>query len=444
MAGFQLVPQSEQDSDNRSLNTARMLNCYLEPVGQDMTIKSVLGMTAFATVEGVFTRAVAEIEGRIYVVRGGGLYQIIADGTVTRRGDVDDSPETSISSNTGSVTVTAGGKYYTWDGTTLSQPTAGAFTAFGSVSYIGGLTVLTELNGNRLQWSDVRDPSTLDGLSFNRAAAFDDDILRGMAIGGSFFVFKEKSIEQFYQNGADLASISSSGIEYGLKAYNLLSKTPNGAFFVSSENKVMLMAGQPQPISTRGVETALESATPTHCFFYQDEGHDFCAIRFDDRPSWVYDMATGFWHERSEGDITDAWSAVGSVRAFGAWHVALFAGDVVKLERTNIDATGPLIRQITTKTIRMDGNRFKVTRLEVEGRVGYSALGRDAIITLQISRDGGNTWTEPKPRSMGDVGNYNVRAVWRQLGQAREATARLTWADAAEIPINNTAFLDVS
>jgi len=109
-------------------------------------------------------------------------------------------------------------------------------------------------------------PSTLDGLSFNRAAAFDDDILRGMAIGGSFFVFKEKSIEQFYQNGADLASISSSGIEYGLKAYNLLSKTPNGAFFVSSENKVMLMAGQPQPISTRGRRNGARVSDPDALF----------------------------------------------------------------------------------------------------------------------------------------------------------------------------------
>ena len=53
MASIQLVAQSEQDSDNRSANTARMVNCYLEPVGSDMVIKSVLGMTSFATVPSV-------------------------------------------------------------------------------------------------------------------------------------------------------------------------------------------------------------------------------------------------------------------------------------------------------------------------------------------------------------------------------------------------------
>lgn len=445
MPAFQLVTQSEQDADNRSTNTQRMINCYVEPVGNEMVIKSVLGMDLFASVTGVFARAVAEIGDRIYLVQGGTLYGVSPDGTTLTLGSVTDSAETTISGNDGNVTIAAGGNYYVWNGSTLTQPAAGAFSDFGSVAYLGSLTVLTERNGNRVQWSDVFDPTTLNGLSFATADAFDDKILRAMTVGGSLFIFKETSIEQWYQNGADLAPVASGAIEYGLKAYGLLAKVPNRAFFVSSENKVMIMAaGGATPISNRAVETAISQSTPTNCFFYQDEGHDFCVVRFSDRPAWVYDIVTGRWHERAEGDTFDAWSAVGSVKLLGNWYVATEIAGIYRLTRSNEDASAPLIRQVTTPTLRNEGGRFKIGRFEVDGRVGFSSLGRDASLMLEMSRDGGNTWTAPKVRSMGGQGNYDQRMVWRALGQYREATARLSWTDPDELSLNSTAFLDVA
>jgi hypothetical protein len=420
------------------------VNCYVEPVGDQITLKSVLGMSSFATVPGVFARALAEVGGVLYVAQGGGLYSVTSDGTVTSLGSITDSAETTISSNNGNVTVAAGGNYYVWDGSTLSTPTAGAFSDFGSVEYFGSLTVLTERNGQRVQWSDVLDPTTLDGLNFATANAYDDDLLRVLAIGGSLWMFGERSIEQWYQNGADLAPVAGAAIEFGLKAYGLLSRTPNGAFFVSSDNKVRLMQGGMQVISNRAVETALAQNTATHCFFYQDEGHDICVVRFSDRPAWCYDISTARWHERAEGDTFEAWSAVGSNKAFGKWNVLTEVGTLYQLERTNNDATGALLRQVTSVTLVNEGQRFRVKRFEVEGRVGFSDLGRDASVSLQMSKDHGMTWTDAKTRSMGDLGEYQQRMVWRSLGQYRNATFRLTISDAAELPISNTAYLEVA
>lgn len=469
MPQFPLVPQSEQDADNKSANTARMINCYLEPVGSEMVIKSTLGMSDFLTVPGVFFRAIEAVyvdgASRMYIAQGGRLYETFDSGGLGfsssnpdflpvgftgnlftySPGFIEDSPETSISSNDNRATIVAGGKYYVVSASTLSEPAAGAFSDFGSVTYYNGRTVLTERNGQRVQWSNVFDPFTLDGLSFATADAFDDFNLRALTINGSLYIFKERSIEQWYQNGADLAPVASSAIEFGLKDYNLLTKVPNGAFFVSSQNKVMVMYGpQPQPLNHRGVETALAQSTPTNCFFYQDEGHDFCVVRFADRPAWVFDMATGLWHERSQGDFNDPWLAMGSAQFQDDWILPTNDGHVYSLERTNEDATGPLIRVVQTNTMRNDGNRFRVRRLEIEGRVGYSDLGRDAQIMLQMSKDGGETWTDPKPRSLGGRGHYSQRAVWRALGQYREATARLTWTDEAEIPISAIGGIDVA
>lgn len=444
MATFNLVTQSERDADNRAANTERMVNCMIEPVGKNMVLKSVLGMTAFATVPNIFARAMIEVGGVVYLAQGGALFSITSAGVVTNLGAITDSAETTLSSNNGNVTVVAGGNYYVWDGTTLSQPTTGAFSDFGSVAYFGSLTVLTERNGQRVQWSDVLDPTTLDGLSFATANTFDDDLLRVMSVGGALWMFGKQSVEQWYQNGADLAPVSGGAIEFGLKGYGLLAKTPNGAFCVSSDNKVRLVQAGMAPISTRGVETAISQGSPTHCFFYEDEGHEICVVRFSDRPAWCYDLATGLWHERAEGFPDDPWSAIASVKAFDKWHVVIDVGSVYQLERTNEDATWPLIRQVTSATLGQEGSRFRIMRLEVEGRVGESDLGRDAQVMLEMSCNQGATWTAPKVRSMGNLGEYDKRMVWHTLGQFRNATARLTISDPAELPLANKIYVDVS
>ena len=446
MPSVQFVTQSAVDSDNRAANTSRLINCYIEPVGgrSPMVLKSVLGMTEFATVPGVFARAVKLVGDLVYIVQYGKLYSVSSAAVVTELGDVVDSESTTISSSDDNVTVAAGGRYYVWDGATLTEPASGAFSSFGSVAFFNGLTVLTERNGNRVQWSDIYDPTTLDGLSFATADAHDGKLLRVLSIGGSVYMFKANSIEQWYQNGADLAPVAGGAIEYGLKGYNLIAPFPNGAFFVSSDNKVMRMGGGIQAISNRAVETAIAQGEPTHCLFYQDEGHDFCVIRFGSRPAWVYDIATGLWHERSEGEPGDTWTASHSFNAWGGWHVVTQTGKIYTLGRTNADYGEPLIRQATSSTLQNDDELFCIDKVRMLARAGRADIGRDAQLMLETSKDFGETWTDPKVASVGALGEYGQRTIWRRLGQFRQFTARVTWADVAEIPVDNIAMVDIS
>jgi len=448
MPRVQFVGQSARDPDNISSSTSRLMNCYLEPVGgrSQMVLKSVLSMAPFANIDGVFTRAAKEVNGLVYIAHNGGLYEVNSNGTVVLLGAIDDSEDTTISGNDGKVTIATNGKYYVWDGTDLTQPTSGAFSDFGSVTYFGSLTILTERNGNRVQWSDVYDPSTLGGLSFATADAYNGAVLRAEAVAGSVWIFKDNSIERWYQNGADLAPIAGGAIEFGLKAHGLIALLPNAAFFVSSDSKVRLLSGEMKTISTRAVETALTVKKATHCFFYQDEGHDICVIRFSDASAWCYDIATGMWHERAEGRAGKSWSAIASVKAFGEWHVVTAIGNIFSLKRGNTDANRPLIREATGKTLQIEGNPFVVSRVEVQGRTGRSDLpdGRPATVELSLSRDHGETFGDPKPRSMGKVGEYRARMIWRSLGQFQQLTPKITWADAAEITIDADVMVDIA
>lgn len=435
---IEFVGQSARDSDSTWSNSSRLLNFYREPVGDSKIIlKSVLGTEAFATVTGATCRAAEAVAGNLYVAQGSRLWRVTPAGVVTDLGPIADGP-TTISSNNGQVTVTAGGNYYLWDGSTLSEPTAGAFSEFGSVTFLGQLTVLTELNGRRVQWSDVADPDTLDGLNFATTETRDDNNLRALPIAGGIWFFKEQSIERWYQDGSDLAAVPGGTIDTGLAGVDLITSLPDGAFFVGRDGKVYLVrGGQMQPVSTVPVETSVAYEDPLRCFYYQDEGHEICVIQFADRPSWCFDISTREWHERTEGNNLDQWTAQTCVQFNGGFYAFAPQG-IYRLTRNNVDATGPLIRRAVGRTFGGEG-RFKINLLKFNATVGRSEV--PVLMELRMSRDEGNTWGLPIIRDLGALGGYGREITYRQLGQYRQATAEVTISNAREVTLDSVAFV---
>jgi len=456
MPAIEFVTQSNRDSDNRAATTERLVNFYPEPLPQgaraQFSLRSVLGAMPFANTDAVFIRALEVVPDldntsadRLFAIFGGMIAQIDAAGGVSIIYAVADDVNTTISGNSGDVTICSGGQYRLWDGATLTSPTAGAFSDFGSVEYVGGYTLLTERNGRRLQWSALRDPSSLPGLNFATAEARYDVILRGVAINGNYWIFKTTSIEIWQVTGLAsenaFSAIPGLVLERGLRGFNLVTKFRGGAFFIGSDNVPYLAGGSEiKALPNLGVQTAIENGDPTHCHYHEDEGHQFLCIRFRDRPAWVFDLATGLWHERAEGE-DDAWSATASVRAFGSWRTAHTDGTVRTLQRSNSDGSDALIRRAVSQTVYNGGERFRVGKLEIVGRVGRSDLGREARLGLRISRDGGNTFGPSIERDMGDLGEYEQRMVFRTLGQARAFAAEVRVSDAADLNIYSSANL---
>jgi len=59
-----------------------------------------------------------------------------------------------------------------------------------------------------------------------------------------------------------------------------------------------------------------------------------------------------------------------------------------------------------------------------------NATAPDPQLMLQVSKDGGRTWSAERWTSAGKVGEYRRRLRWMQLGQARNWTFRVTATDA--------------
>lgn len=433
MPQLEFFGQSARDSDMIGANPSRLTNFYREPIvsgGRGAAVlKSVPGLAPFSNPPGVFTRAMAEIDSKLYAVVGGRLYEIAADGGYTDRGAIADDENTTISGNNGGVTIVAGGLYYLWNGTTLTNPTAGAFSSFGSHDYIGNYTVITELGGRRFQWSDIADPNDLPGLNFSTADGRDDNLIRPFAINGVLYLFKETSHEIWYvTGGAGAAAFERQAggiVDVGLKSHNLITRIPGAAFFVGDDNRAHLVSGSVQPVSTPPVETAIKNCRPKSCFTYEDEGHTFCVITFRDCAAWVYDIALGEWHERAEGVLLDPWSVNCSAKFNGAWYCGRDDAALFKFDAIGTDDNGPLVREAVSRTLYQDGQRFSVAELELFPRQGFQS----GTIELSVSRDSGATWTDPKPRALGPIGNYGGRVIWRSLGQCRNITAKVRFTD---------------
>ena len=440
MPMIEFVGQSARDADNIRANPSRLVNLYREPVdpGDKHALKSVLGTTEFADVGGVFVRALAEVDGSIYALANLALQKIDTDGTVTSLGVTLDDANASVAGNNGNVTAVIGGAYYLWDGATLTNPVAGAFSSFGALEYLGNYTVLTELNGRRFQWSGVAYPNDLPGLSFSTADGRDDNIIRPLALNGQLYLLKAGSIEVWYLTGeaGALAFERQVGgvMDVGLKSFGLVARFDGGAFLVGDDNRAHMLSGQLQPVSTPAVETAIKTCSPQYCLTYDDEGHTFCAITFRDCPAWVYDVSTGEWHERAEGADLDYWPATASARMDGEWYLGKDGGKIARLERNNSDAGLPLVRLARSRVLYMDGERFTVSEVEVFPRVGFDA----ATVELSVSRDGGITWGSPKPKSW-EVGEYSKRVMWRNLGQFRQAAIEIQMTDAVDVTISSQA-----
>lgn len=436
----EFVGQSSKDSDNPQGDPSRLVNVYRESAGTGTAwLKSVLGMEPLTTLPGTFVAAMGNVDGALYAICAGRLYRIGSDGSADDLGAVE-TGTALIAGNNGHVTVAAGGRYFVHDGAVLTEPSAGAFADFGSVDYFGNYTVLTERGGRRFQWSALADPTDLPGLNFSTADGRDDNLVRPMALHGQLVLFKERSHELWYNTGEAGANaflrVMGGVRDVGLRSHDLIVRFSGAAFMVGSDNRAHLIgpAGL-QPVSTPPVETAIKLHGPQACVTYSDEGHTFCAIIFRDAPAWVYDVATGEWHERASGADLGPWVVSASAMLGREWVVGSTGGQVSILRRVNSDGAVPLVREATSRTLYLDGARGVLREFEVFPQRGLAA----SQMALELSRDGGMTWTLPKPRPVGPVGEYGRRVIWRGLGQARSINARIRWTDPVDLCLSSKA-----
>lgn len=400
------------------------------------TISSITRVTTTATL--TTAQAHGLMTGMQVTVSGATPSQYNGTFTITVTGAntftyVMGSDPGSSASPVGSYTVSSG----------FARITDPDFPGASTVTFLNQRFIVNEPSSGRFFWSALIDGSSWDALDFATAEASPDDLVRVFAEAGQLYLFGDTTTEVWGDSGAaDKAFVKIGGgaVEWGLAARWSLVKYADSMAFLRKNRlgqvQVCVMAGSvAQPISNPQVEvefTSYGDVSNATALAYMVNGHAFYQINFPTvGKTWMYDAQSKAWSVlESFGGMHRASM---SAQLLGNIYAADFGnGKLYTIEPDVLTDDGqPMVREFTARHQSIgDFTRVAELWLEMQPGVGnQTGLGVDPQVMMKVSRDGGNTYGNELWTSIGKVGEYKNRAVWRRLGQARDWVMRFRVTD---------------
>lgn len=348
-----------------------------------------------------------------------------------------------------------------YDGGYKGSSYFGNFASFGltpvlgatQINWIDGYLILIVKDTNDFYVSDWQG-TTFNALSFETSEGNPDNVVAQASLNRDLIVFNKLSTEIFTNTGnADFPFERAQGgfIEVGCCAPFSVAKVAGSVFWLgqSQSGRGIIFAANntnPQRISTHAIESEIatyEDISTARAYTYESEGHSFYVLNFSEA-TWVYDVTTKLWHQRSflnsGAQQRHRLDSVGYLPNLGI-HVG---GDYSTSKVYQLDASSktdfgnPIKRLRSSPHLSQDLKTlfFKSLQIDIESGVG-SVLEDNPQIMMRFSDDGGRTWSNEMTASMGEIGQYKARAIWRRLGRARDRVFEVSVSD----PVN-AVFID--
>lgn len=453
---------------SKAYSRQRLLNLYPETsptkAASPVLILGRQGLKPWGTAGSGPIRGSEVMAGVLYVVSGTTLYSVTSAGVASSIGAVAGTGFVCMSNNgrlgsPGNQLVIATGRawveylngYFIWGrDATVTTATSQAYLynattlAFGQIAdpdlFLSG--------DGKFQISAVLDGSSYDALDFATAESSPGKLIRGKVDGADLLLFCEDVAEPWYDSGNALFPFERQNqtvIRKGIMGTHTIALLDNTTFWIGKDKDagggpiVYRLAGglQGQRISTHAVEDALALVTDwslVRCISYIINGHAFFHIILADQTSWVYDCATTHWHEESTF-LLGRWQGNSHTYAYSKHIIGSYnSGSLFALDPDYIwdDTATPIEAEMVSIPIGGDATWKTLAsfQLDIEGGLGLATgQGSDPQVMLQLSFDRGHTWGREKWRSIGAIGNYGLRVIWRQLGWFREVAIKLRITD---------------
>lgn len=396
--------------------------------------------------------------GRAFAVSGGELYEISANGTSMLRGALTTfTGAVSMDENGFQLAICDGSSVYIFTFATnaftkvtdLDLPTA------GTITFLDGYFIINKVGTGQFYISGLYDGLTWGALDFATAESSPDELLRVYNAVGQLWLLGTFTTEIWTNTGDStfpFSRISGAKMETGILAPHTAIAIDNSLLWLGRDSigsGIVYKADgfTPSRISTNAIELIIQSATnqsQIRAFTYQEQGHVFYFLTGGGLPtSLVYDISTGIWHERaylnSEGFFENHLAACGMF-AFGLQLVGDRNGGNIYLLSSDIysDNGLPLVRERIYTHLSDENKRIRYNSLEIgfESGVGLqTGQGYDPKVSLQLSKDGARTWSDWYTTSIGKVGQYLTKAVFRRLGVAEIMTFKIRISDPVKVAI---------
>ena len=357
----------------------------------------------------------------------------------------------------------------------------------------------TKADGTQVTWDDnvfyapavgTYDPATLEtrqtytsSLNSMKMDFKADSVVALRATDSSLFVFGHNSLEILrWQNSttapfAIVAKTSLAGVDFA----NAVKVIGNECYFVGKGPGGMLgvyavdESGNVRKISSRSVDQRLARYTGTagikdiRTITYSYKGHSFFVVSIFEyygefEETFAYDLTEDTWADRATFDERGdrlAWNVFDAIQFEGRPFFATYTkGGNVRLcefwpssgtdrymDEDNLSTAPYYLRKERVTGIKYDGvNDIVATSLELVMNAGATldtnpnGAAYNPKVMLQVSVDGGRTWSNELWAYAGKVGQYSWRVRWNCLGRGARFAFKVRMADPVQFEIA-TAYL---
>jgi hypothetical protein len=431
------------ESDSLPISAQQCTNFYPNiaqaPALNQETLFGTPGLTQVASASDISNcRGAHEMNGVPYFVIDGKLYSMSTSYALTDHGQIGGSGRVSMADNgTQMLVLVPGGNGFIYNHVTdtFAQITDPDFTANGNpqqVVYIDGYFCLTT-DSKKFIVSALNDGLSYNALDFGTAESDPDEIVAPIVFKNQLFIGGSQTIEAFQNIG---------GADFPFQRTGLfLSKGISSPFSIQSIQDTFVFVGaganespaiwalngnSVAKISTTAIDKELSELTEAqiadiYSWAYAEKGAYFVGFALPGT-TLVYDTISKRWHERKSfvDGALGAYRVTALVRAYNQlWAGDLVDGRIGLLDQDTYTEYGTEIRRtIVTQPFQNNMQRFSLPELEltVESGVGNSSA-IDPKVGLERSTDA-KIWDDIKLRSIGKVGEYNRRVIWRRNGSA--------------------------
>lgn len=401
-----------------------------------------------------------EFQDALYFVNESKLVKLDGSTSFTNVGTLNSSGgRCSLVAGRDYLLVVDGTDGYTYDGTTFAEIADADFPAGPThCAYLDGYFIVNKGDSDEFYISALEDPTGWNALDFATAEASPDDILALEANFKDLYLLGRSTTELYYNSGdPDFPFTPYPGgtLEVGIKAPYSLAKSPYGLFFLGTTKVggVAVVQVQGQQINEVSSDQSweisqFESVEDATGFVYRHGGKTIYQITFPtELRTFEYLIEDGVWVERQSYQIgryrASGYGYLGNKHILGDYN----NGNFYELDYDTYTENGALIERIRRCQHFHNLNKryiwHKLT-IDFEGGVGLvTGQGSDPQAMLRWSDDGGYTWSSERWVTLGALGNYGVRAVWRNLGQSRNRIYEVKVTDPVKTVIVN-AYADVT
>ena len=466
---------------------ARMVNLYPEVIPEGGKEPAYLqrcpGLELLASVGSGPIRGMWNHTGTIYIASGTELYKMTPDLSITKLGDITGTGPVSMTDNGFQLFVACNpdGFIYNFTTNVFQKITDPDFPGAVTVGYLDGYFVFNEPNSQRIWVTQLLDGLSVDPLDFASAEGSPDGLVSIIVDHREAWLFGTNSVEVWYNSGNPdfpLERIQGAYNEIGCVAPYSVAKLDNSVFWLGSDARGQGIVYRAQGyqgvrVSTHAVEFAIQqydNMSDALAYTYQQDGHAFYVLIFPSaQTTWVYDAATGSWHERASlvngefrrhrSNCQAVFNGVPIVGDFENANIYQFqldvywdAGEVQKFLRrwralptgqNNLTRTIHHQLQLDCQTgVGLSTEDFVLatsTALElwteqaispnptpgpIYATVGEN-IGLNPQVMLRWSDDGGHTWSAEYWRPLGEIGQTQTRVIWRRLGATMKSRDRV-------------------